>query len=125
MSETAEERIKQYLETWESRGRPKNEPEFIEPFIEIIESASVENWHFDGEDYYCGWTAVCSDNLLYPVDLSAPGFEFAYSDDFVKVFTDRHKGFWAPEYIKLDTADDYGKKILDVLHKKFIEWGGF
>lgn len=117
--------IKEYLTKWEDADSPKpsNDKGFIKAFTEFLESKDKDHFKFDGENYYCGYTAtVYEDDPRYCYGRTLT-FEFAYGIDFVKVFTGAHGGFWVPEYIDLKGGD--AVPILVILNKKFTQWGGF
>lgn len=101
----------------------KNNKEFIADFIAFMKSKDVSHYEFEGDNDYCGFTALIHDippRYCYGRNVS---FEFAYDKDFVKIFTANHNGFWVPEYISLKC--DEAKPILDILFERFKEWGGF
>jgi len=117
--------MKEYLKKWESHDSPKpcNDTEFTSKFLDFIKSKPCDHWEFDGENHYCGYTAIVyEDNPDYCMGRTL-GFEFAYDKDFVKVFTANHGGFWVPEYINLSGND--AKEILEVVREKLVEWAGF
>lgn len=118
--------IEDYLKHWESieGTKPVNDDTFIELFIEFMRSKDKDHYEFTGENHYCGNTAIIHDvEPQYCLGKTNIGFEFAYSKDFVKVFTSEHQGFWSPEYISLEGFE--AKQILHILEMKFLEWGGF
>lgn len=122
------ERIKAYIKQWdlEEGIKPKNDSAFIADFISYLQSRNSDHLEFEGDNDYCGHTAIIhemdymgrswssSDNLK---------LELAYGVDFVKVFTGNHNGFWVPEYINLKGGD--AAPIIAALWIKFGEWGGF
>lgn len=117
------EKLKTYIREWkESEEKPCNDIVFVAEFTEWIKTLDKDNWSFEGENGYCGSTAIVNE---YPFSVPARGelFEFAYSKDFVKVFTGYNNGYWSPEYIKLEGAE--AKSLLKVLKCKFLEWGDF
>tara|TARA_R110000823_G_C15881781_1_gene495139 strand:+ start:798 stop:1169 length:372 start_codon:yes stop_codon:yes gene_type:complete len=117
--------MKKYLAEWEEAESPKpvNNVKFIADFIEFMKSRDSDHYEFEGDNDYCGCTAIIWDeNPRYCMGRSMY-FEFAYSNDFVKVFTGNHNGFWVPEYISLKGDD--AQPILKILQDKFNQWGGF
>jgi len=117
--------MKEYLDWWHKQEgqKPVNDKQFINDFIEFMKSKDKDHYEFDGENYYCGFTAIVYDeNPNYCMGRSL-AFEFAYNKDFVKVFTANHNGFWTPEYI--DLKGDDANPILAVLKDKFMSWGAF
>ena len=98
----------------------KNSPQMMSAFMDYISDEDRE-WYFkSGENGYCGYTAIVSDSYN---PFGCPRFEFAYSKDFVKVFTANHHGFWVPEYISLTGGD--ASEILNILKQKLLKSGGF
>lgn len=118
------DKIKNYILEWnkEEGIKPQNNPEFISNFLEFAKSADSDHWEFDGDNGYCGCTAILHE---HPRQLPAYGlgFELAYGKGFVKVFTGSHGGYWTPEYINLE--GEAAKELLDVIRSKIIEWAGF
>lgn len=117
--------IKEYLKAWDESPSPKpcNDPEFIAAFLEFMHERDAEHYEFTGDNGYCGHTAKIYDIPPQYSFCRQMAFEFAYSVDFVNVFTAYHSGFWVPGYISLE-----GKKaapIISLLNEKFIQWGGF
>ena len=119
------ERIKDYVENWNSQESPKesNNKIFIADFTSWIKTLDKDHWSFSGENYYCGFTATVNEYPL-SIPVCGIGFEFAYRRaDFVKVFTDNHNGYYVPEYIDVQSHD--AVELLEVIKSKFNEWGGF
>lgn len=121
-----EERLHKYFDTWNAAEiKPCNDREFIEDFIALTTASTYDLWDFTGENGYCGFTAHFGINTGWGVS-SAISFELAYRrngiNDFVKVFTSNHGGFWVPEYIYLLGAD--AQPILDILKEKLSAWAG-
>lgn len=116
--------IKEFIEKWNNAESPKpaNDLVFVASFTKFAKESDFDQWEFSGENYYCGYTARLSEYSSY-VPVSGLGFEFAYGKDFVKVFTDKHNGFWTPEYIDLKGVD--AKALLDVIEEKLNGWAGF
>ena len=119
------EYIKEYVEMWNKAENPKpeNDERFIAEFLVFAKTADIDCWNFIGENFYCGYTATLHE---YPdhLPIRCVGFEFAYKDnDFVKVFTSNHSGFWVPEYISL--RGDDAKELLSVIKEKLTVWAGF
>ncbi len=117
------EYITEYIKNWNTENpKPKNDLIFIAEFTEFARNSDFENWKFAGDNGYCGYTAFLSEYPDY-IPVSGLGFEFAYSKDFVKVFTDTHNGFWTPEYIDLSGVD--AKPLIGVIKEKLNGWAGF
>jgi len=117
--------IKEYIEKWNNLPSPKpeNDKRFINDFIEFMQSKDKNHYEFEGENYYCGFTATLYETEPQYSYGRVLAFEFAYGQDFVKVFTANHNGFWVPEYINLKGGE--AAPILGILHHKLIEWAGF
>lgn len=120
--------IEEYLKYWDSVDglKPQNEEIFIKLFVEFMKNKDAEHYEFHGDNDYCGYTAIVYDIIpRHAFGSDNFGFEFAYSEDeeFVKVFTSYHRGFWSPEYI--DLKGEEAQDILSILKSKFVEWGGF
>ncbi len=124
------EQIKKYIEGWDKAKNPKpcNDPEFIKNFTEYLKESDPECWRFEGENHYCGYTAILHEDIMGFGD-SNVNFEFAYCFDepygsiFVSVFTENHQGFWTPEYIKL--KDGKAIEILTIIKVKSLHFTGF
>ena len=118
------EGLKSYIIDWnkEDGVKPKNNPKFIRDFLKFAKSADFDHWEFDGINGYCGYTAILHEQPHYS-SVYGLGFEFAYDKDFVKVFTDRHNGYWTPEYIDLKGED--AQELLIVVKDKLNGWAGF
>jgi hypothetical protein len=117
--------LKEYIEKWDKLEgeKPSNEKEFISAFIEFMKARDSDYYEFEGDNGYCGCTAIIWDeNPNYCMGRSMY-FEFAYGKDFVKVFNGNHNGFWVPEYINLKGDD--AKEILGILKFELIRWAGF
>lgn len=115
--------IKNYIAAWNKEEvKPQNNPKFIGDFLEFAKGADFDHWEFDGENGYCGYTAILHEHPQH-IPVYGIGFEFAYGKDFVKVFTSRHNGFWTPEYI--DLKGDDAKELLSVIRDKLTGWAGF
>ena len=101
---------------------PTNDPGFISALTEFAKNSNHDQWEFEGENGYCGFTAILSE---YPSYAPASGFsfEFAYDKGFVKVFTGNHQGYWVPEYI--DLRDNNAEPLLKMLREKLLSWAGF
>ncbi len=117
--------MKEFIEKFNNTDgvKPVNDEKFISDFIEFMKSKDKDHYDFDGENHYCGFTAIVYDEEPTYCMGRTLAFEFAYDKDFVKVFTANHNGFWVPEYINLNGED--AKPILDVLKNKFLSWGAF
>ena len=115
--------IKEYINIWDKiEGvKPTNDLVFITAFTEFARTSDIEQWDFRGENGYCGYTARVQEYPYY-TPLRGLGFEFAYDKNFVKVFTDKHNGFWTPEYISLE-GDEAGA-LLSIIKDKLNTWGG-
>lgn len=114
--------MEDYLKKWQLAESPKpcNDREFVGQFLDFIKSRPYCNWEFDGDNGYCGSTAtVYEDDPRYCMG-RALAFEFAYGQNFVKVFTANHNGFWVPEYINLEGLP--AREILNVLREKLLGW---
>lgn len=118
------EKIQLYIKQWNKIDgiKPQNDPEFIKEFMLFVDGTEGDHWEFSGENGYCGFTAVVCETPLYLYGRGL-SFEFAYGNDFVKVFTANHHGFWVPEYINL--KGDEALPLLSILRKKLTQWGGF
>jgi hypothetical protein len=116
--------IDEYIKEWNDAPNPKpqNNAEFIKEFTKFAKDSDFDRWEFDGENGYCGYTAVLHEHPPY-LPVYGLGFEFAYGRDFVKVFTNRHNGFWTPEYINLKGEDS--KELISIIKDKLIGWAGF
>ena len=110
--------IEEYIKKWDgfSGEKPINDPEFISLFIDFIKDKAGEYFEFEGDNGYCGHTALVYEVPIAHAFTRVMGFEFAYGLDFVKVFTAYHEGFWVPEYISL--TGNEAKPILSILNKK-------
>lgn len=119
--------IKQYIKDWHSSEEKEcNNPGFISALILLMGKVGVSYYEFSGENHYCGNTAIL--NEIPPAYQLGRGYfclEFAYSNEFIKVFTGHHNGFWVPEYISIDSKHDNFEEMHSILKSKFIEWGGF
>lgn len=115
----------EYLKGWKSAGNPKpvNDESFYKLFVEFLKNqTNKDNFSFSGDNNYCGSTAVFDeDGFGYRVGELV--FEFAYGEDFIKIFTLKHDGFWVPEYINLKGAE--AEELLSILYDKLIMWSGF
>lgn len=117
--------LKDYIAKWnENEGKKEvNNKEFIANFIGFIKSKGKDHFEFNGDNDYCGHTAIVYDDNPKYCYHGTMAFEFAYSATFVKVFNANHNGFWVPEFIDLQGGD--AAPILAMLHEKFTQWGGF
>lgn len=114
--------IDEYLKIWhDSDEKEKNNLEFMASVIDYL-SSEDRCWTFgDGENGYCGYTCHVFDE--YSPWLQYPRFEFAYSSDFVKMFSASHNGFWVPEYI--DVSGNDAKPLLKILSSACLKSNGF
>ena len=118
--------IKDYIEKWnkEESPKPMNDLVFVAEFTKFAKNSDFDQWSFSGENGYCGYTATLHELPSHMQGLvPGLGFEFAYGKDFVKVFTDKHNGFWTPEYISL--MGDDAMELLGVIKTKLNGWAGF
>ena len=118
------EYVKEYIEKWNEAEspKPKNDGRFIAEFILFAKSSDADQWGFDGDNGYCGHTAVLHEHPQY-IPVHGLVFEFAYGMGFVKVFTGKHNGFWTPEYISL--KDDDAAELIAIIKDKLNDWAGF
>lgn len=98
--------IEQYIDNWHKQEigvRPQNEHVFIDLFIDFLKSIDDPNdVEFEGEGAYYGRQVNISKDRNYKIKRDF-AFEIAYDMSYkISVYTDRHEGFWYPEYIKMD-----------------------
>lgn len=115
--------LKGYIESWNKIDgvKPTNNPEFIKHFLGYLnEVNSVEDIEFDGEGAYFGKQFVFRKDNLMSFKPSV-GFEVAYSKDTIRVYTDKHSGYWVPEYIVLKKDDEMFDTVLSLIMRKLTE----
>ena len=74
---------------------------------------------FDGEGSYFGKQVTISKDTNYRI--SNYGFEIAYSDNHIRVYTSNHHGFQVPEFIDLYDKDEDFKELKELLNTKLKE----
>ena len=119
------ESLKQYIDKWDKEDLPKleNDKDFISDFVQFARESTFDHWEFLGVNGYCGYTALLHEFSAYGGNYALGLiFEFAYSDEFVKVFTGKNNGFWVPEYIDLDGTD--ATELTDIVREKLNGWAG-
>lgn len=96
--------LENYIKWWNMLDiKPKNEPEFINLFIEWIKSIDdPRDLTFDGAGSYFGVQISIVKDWAYNY---REGFEIAYSKDRISIYDIRHNGFWVPEYIECIKGD--------------------
>jgi len=116
--------INNYINIWNEENNPHeaNDPQFIAEFTAFAKNSGSDQWEFEGDNGYCGHTALLHEHPAY-LPVLGVGFEFAYGKDFIKVFTNMHHGFWSPEYINL--AGDDAAELLAIIKDKLNSWAGF
>ena len=134
MSTKSVDFIKSWIKEFKVDSVEKNDLEFIEHFTNwITETTENDNWEFEGENDYCGYTAQAHEIParfnwnFYDAEREDVSVEFAYGFHkgvgFVKVFTYHHNGFWVPEYI--DLVGEEADTILNILKERTLSWNGF
>lgn len=116
----AKKKCFEYVDKWRAIDgkKPSNDKEFAYYFLEYMIKSDCSLWSFEGENHYCGWTAyLFEDDSRWRNQFN---FEFAYGDDFVKVFDANNDGYWVPEYIDLKGGD--AGLMLVTLKRKLNEW---
>lgn len=95
---------------WSSEGKDKNDPEFIRMFIEYLASIDdADDVILGGSGAYFGVECTVRKDRNHWGDV---GFEVAYSDTQISVYTDNHQGFWVPEYIALGKDDEQFEPVI-------------
>lgn len=101
--------LKDYVAKWKSiEGiKPKNEPEFINGFLELLQTLEDDrDISFDGEGSYFGKQVTLSYGAGVWVRDRELSFEICYSRDTISVYRADHDGFWVPEYLYLKSGKD-------------------
>lgn len=115
-------KIEEYVENWHAVDgiKPCNESVFIDLFLEYLDGLDVTNLQFDGEGSYFGKQVTLHENYF---GCSSLGFEVAYDTHLIKVYTNKHNGFWVPEYIcmsaKHEDFERVYKPFMAYLRKSF------
>lgn len=110
--------LKTYIDNWRKieEIKPKNEPTFIEMFIEFLNGVDDErDISFDGDGSYFGKQITVIQNWPYGSDRGY-GFEISYCSKIISVYTAAHDGYWTPEFIKLEIGEPYFDELKKALH---------
>lgn len=106
-------KLHEYITDWNLKNiKPKNEDVFIDLFIEWLNSIDdCRDVVFDGEGSYFGRQVSIVKDSIYKIGYDF-GFEISYDfNHTISVYTDKHNGYWWPEYIKLNKGDDRFEEV--------------
>jgi hypothetical protein len=96
--------------------------EFLKLFSEVLLCETTLYLEFDGDNYQSGKQYYISFNrYTYTPDYNLD-FEiaFSYQEDFFKIYTRHHNGYWSPEYIsfKFSEHKHFAQTLKSVLLKE-------
>lgn len=96
--------------------------EFLKLFSEALLCEETLYIEFDGDNYQSGKQFLISFNrYTYTPDYNLD-FEiaFSYQEDFFKIYTRHHNGYWSPEYVssKFSEHKNFAQTFKSVLLKE-------
>lgn len=102
-----EQGLLNFISKWEDSDKIANQSEFVDNFLVVMRRCDDEDFEFDGNGSYFGKQVTLRVGSYYNWDYNRSlGFEIAYDDNNIVVYTSNNDGYWVAPYIAVNRQKD-------------------